>query len=338
RADIDLSSLSVLGLTEGLLAYRRVRRLVREVAADILEARPKLVVLVDSWGFTLRVAQTIQAAAPHIRLVKLIGPQVWATRPGRAKTLAETVDHLLCIHDFEEPFYEPHGLKTTVIGHPALQRLGRGDAAEFRARFNLEADAPLLAIFPGSRVSEINRMGPALLETAVRMKRHHPDLNIVFAPSNRVAQTLSGLHGQNGNGIVVIDETLKFDLMAAADLAIAVSGTVTTEIAAHDTPVITGYRTGTITFLLAKHILMKAPFISLVNMAAGEGVMPELIQDGFTADALVTEVERLLREPNESARRVAAQNEALSKMGAGQRLAAEVAANAILSDYKNVVR
>ena len=101
----DIKGLAILGFIDGLLAFSRVKAAVRATVAAILKAKPDVVVLIDSWGFTLRVAQGVRAAAPEIKLVKYIGPQVWATRPGRAKTLAAAVDHLICIHDFEAVSY-----------------------------------------------------------------------------------------------------------------------------------------------------------------------------------------------------------------------------------------
>ena len=122
RSDIDVSELSVIGLIEGLKVYKRVVEIADAAADEIIAFAPDVVALVDSWGFTLRVAQRIRERAPQIRLVKVVGPQVWATRPGRAKTLATTVDHLVCIHAMEVPFYEPFGLPVTVMGNPALSR------------------------------------------------------------------------------------------------------------------------------------------------------------------------------------------------------------------------
>ena len=162
----DVSGLAVLGFIDGLLAYSRVKRAVAATVAAALEGRPDVVVLIDSWGFTLRVAQGVRAAAPHIKLVKYIGPQVWATRPGRAKTLAASVDHLICIHDFEAPFYEPYGLQCTVCGHPALGRHKPGDAAAFRARHGLGPQEKIVLVLPGSRTAEIRRIGPTLWRAA----------------------------------------------------------------------------------------------------------------------------------------------------------------------------
>ena len=158
ESPIDVSPLSVLGLFEGLKVYREVVRLADAATDFIISNDPKAVVLVDSWGFMVRVAQRLRKRAPHIKIVKLVGPQVWATRPGRAKTLAGLVDHLLCIHHMEVPYYEPFGLSCTVIGNPALDRLEKGDGVAYRQRHGVPNDRTLLLILPGSRRSEISRI------------------------------------------------------------------------------------------------------------------------------------------------------------------------------------
>ncbi len=327
---IDISALSVLGLWEGVKVYGVAKALAEAVADDIIAFAPDAAVLIDSWGFTLRVARSVRARAPHVRLIKLIGPQVWATRPGRARTLAATVDHLLCIHDFEVPFYAPFGLRTTVIGHPALNRARRGNADRFRQAYGLPADAPVLGIFPGSRPGEIDRMAEHLIEAARQLSHAMPGLVVAFAPTERLAPQLISARRFPTDALLVTDDAGKFDLMAASTLALAVSGTVTTEIAAQGAPVVTGYKTGGLTWFLARNFLMKAPFISLVNMAAGREVMPELLQGRFRASNLVLEARRLLADDGEARRcQIAAQSEALVRMGQGGRPAVEVAADAI---------
>ncbi|MGE0595146.1 MAG: lipid-A-disaccharide synthase, partial [Hyphomonadaceae bacterium] len=156
----DVSGLAVLGFVEGLKAYKRVKAAVADTVRAVINAEPDVVVLIDSWGFTLRVAQGVRAADPTIKLVKYIGPQVWATRPGRAKTLAAAVDHLICIHDFEVPFYAPFNLPCTVCGHPAIGRYRPGDAQAFRRRHGVGEGERVLLVLPGSRAAEVRRLGP----------------------------------------------------------------------------------------------------------------------------------------------------------------------------------
>jgi lipid-A-disaccharide synthase len=183
HSPIDIAPLSVLGFVEGIKAYRKVVELADAAAADICRKRPKVLVLVDSWGFTLRVAQRVRVQDPSIRIVKLIGPQVWATRPGRAATLASTVDHLLGMHDIEVPYYEPFGLKVTVIGNPALTRTGKGNGASFRSAHGISPDGQVVLVLPGSRRSEIANVAPALLAAARRIKEKRPAVSVVVQPA-----------------------------------------------------------------------------------------------------------------------------------------------------------
>ena len=328
---IDVAPLSVLGLWEGVRAYADVTRLAEEAAADILSSGATHVVLVDSWGFCLRVAQKVRASDPTIKLTKLIGPQVWATRAGRAKTLASAVDHLLCIHDFEVPYYAPHGLDVHVIGHPALSRAERVEGGVYRQSCGLSADAQLIAIFPGSRTSEIARVAPSLIEAGRQLVAAAPDRRVVVAPAQSVRDIF---HDQfpdlPENWIFLEDETERFGAMAAADIALACSGTVTSEIAVQGTPVITGYKTGAVTWALVKHVLMKADYITLLNMAAGSMVVPELLQGSFSGQAIAGLAENLLGDAQASERQIAAQNDALAKMGYGARAAPELAAEILL--------
>ena len=135
KSPFDISELSILGLIEGLKAYKRVKARVADTVAQALREKPDAVVLIDSWGFTLRVAHGIRAALPDVPLIKYVGPQVWATRPGRARTLAQSVDLLLALHPMDAPYFEKEGLKTVVVGNPALNvDFNTADPEGLRAR------------------------------------------------------------------------------------------------------------------------------------------------------------------------------------------------------------
>jgi lipid-A-disaccharide synthase len=327
----DTSGLAVLGFIDGLLAYARVKRAVTATVAAILEAKPDVVVLIDSWGFTLRVAQGVRAAAPQIRLVKYIGPQVWATRPGRAKTLAAAVDHLVCIHDFEVPFYQPHGLACTVCGHPALGRHRPGDAGAFRARRGLGAQEKIILVLPGSRSAEIRRIGPTLWRAAEALDRDR-DVRTMVVPAGSVrAQVVA----QAPAGVQVVDESEKEDAFAAATVALAASGTVTTEVALQGTPLVIGYKLGWITWAIARGFLFTSKYATLMNVAADAEVAPEFLQTRFTAENVAAAAARLLDDRKAREEQVHRQNDALRLMGRGGRPAAEIAADAVLSAMKN---
>ncbi|HRP09788.1 MAG TPA: lipid-A-disaccharide synthase [Terricaulis sp.] len=326
----DISGLAILGFVDGLLAYKRVKSAVAETVAAILKAKPGVVVLIDSWGFTLRVAQGVRAAAPEIKLVKYIGPQVWATRPGRAKTLAGAVDHLICIHDFEVPFYQPFGLACTVCGHPALGRFKAGDGAALREHQGWSAAEKVILILPGSRASEIRRVGPTLWQAAELLDRDR-DVRLLVVAAHSVREAVIA---QTPASARVVDEREKEDAFAAATVALAASGTVTTEVALQGTPVVVGYKFGWITWAVARFLLFKGKYATLMNVAADAEVAPEFVQTKFTAQNVAAAAALLLDDPAAREEQVRAQDEALARMGRGGTPAAEIAADAVLSVLK----
>ena len=157
----DIADLSILGIFEGVRAYPRVKRRVRDTVALAARERPDIAVLIDSWGFTLRVAQGLRRLDPALPLVKYVGPQVWASRPGRAGTLARSVDHLLTIHGFDAPWFEREGLATTFVGNSTLARdISGADPQRLRRHIGAEDDAPILLV-PARQPSVGDRTPPA---------------------------------------------------------------------------------------------------------------------------------------------------------------------------------
>ena len=331
---IDISPLSILGFVEGLRAYGDVVRLADAAADAIIADDPDVLVLVDSWGFMLRVAQRVRLRAPNIRLVKLVGPQVWATRPGRAKTLASVVDHLLCIHDLEVPFYEPFGLKTTVIGNPAISRHVQGNGSSFRAGQSIPEDTKLVLVLPGSRPSEIKRVAPELVSAAQALKSNDPNLKIVFMPASNVAtQFREDFPGIASWSIVSSNPGARYDAMAAADLALACSGTVTTELAMQDTPMIVAYKTGWITWALARGLLYSKTHITLLNIVSDDQpIVPEFVQTQQKADLIAAAAQDWLTDPDKLLAQLNRQRIALDRMKEGNRDASEIAAGVILDE------
>lgn len=323
----DISGLAVLGFIDGLLVYDRVKRAVAATVAAVLAAKPDLVVLIDSWGFTLRVALGVRAVAPEIKLVKYIGPQVWATRPGRAKTLAAAVDHLICIHDFEVPFYEPFGLPCTVCGHPALGRFKAGDGAALRARQGFAPKDKVILVLPGSRPAEIRRIGPTLWRAAEMLDAPRSDVRLLVVAAGAVREAVVA---QAPAVARIVDENEKEDAFAAATVALAASGTVTTEVALQGTPLIVGYKLGWITWALMRMVL-KAKYATLMNVAADADVAPEFLQTRFTAENIARAAAPLIDSEGAREEQVRLQDEALAKMGRGGTPAAEIAADAVLS-------
>lgn len=331
QSPFDISELSILGLVEGLLAYPRVIRRVRETLALAAREKPDVAVLIDSWGFTLRVAQGLKRLAPDLPVVKYVGPQVWASRPGRARTLAASVDHLLSIHAFDAPFFEAHGLPVTFVGNSALNvDFSAADSSRLRQRIGAGPDDPVLIVLPGSRPGEIARVLPAFEDAVQILKAERPDLHVVIPAAPTVAGMVKArVAGWQNRAHVLEGEAAKHDAMKAATVALACSGTVTTELALAGVPMVVGYRLGPATYAILKR-LIRTKYITLFNIAARDFVAPELVQAQCTGSNLAREVGLRLDDPALRARQAAAQQAALGLMGRGGPDPDEAAADAVL--------
>lgn len=326
-----ISELSILGIFEGLRAYPRVKRRVADTVALARRERPDVAVLIDSWGFTLRVAHGLRRLDPRLPLVKYVGPQVWASRPGRARTLARAVDHLLTIHAFDAPWFERQGLPVTFVGNSTLARdLSGADGARFRVTHGLGED-PVLLVLPGSRPAEIARMLPPFGDAARRLKATRRTLRVVLPVAGVVTeQVRAQVAAWPVPPLLVEDEGAKLDAMRAATLALACSGSVTTELALAGCPMVIGYRVGPLTYQVLRR-LVTTRFITLFNIAAGRAVAPELIQSQCTGERLAAELALRLDDAALRARQVEAQTAALQAMGRDPALVpAERAADAVL--------
>jgi lipid-A-disaccharide synthase len=327
----DISEISILGLAEGLMAYPRILQRVNDTVAVAAHEKPDVAILIDSWGFTIRVARRLRQAHPDLPLVKYVGPQVWATRPGRARTLARAVDHLLTIHAFDAPLFEAEGLPVTFVGNAALSLdFSTADAGRLRTQIGAGPDDPILLVLPGSRPSEIDRMLPPF-EAAIRLlKAERPGLHVVVNAASTVADAVrSRVAGWPHRAHVVEGEAAKLDAMKAATVALACSGTVTTELALAGAPMVVAYRLGPVTYALLKR-LIRTRFITLFNIAAQEFVAPELIQAECNGPALAREVALRLDDPALRQAQIAAQSAALDRMGRGGPDPSDAAAAAVL--------
>lgn len=331
QSPFDIGELSVLGLVEGLLAWRKAVRRANQTVELAVREQPDVAILIDSWGFTLRVATRLRKALPELPLVKYVGPQVWASRPGRAKTLSEAVDLLLATQPLDAPFYEPHGLPVVFVGNPALARdFSHADSGRLRQALAIPEGEPILLVLPGSRPSEIERVMPVFEEAVNRLKGERPQLHVVIPAADTVAAKVKArVAGWRHRAHVVEDATLKDDAMAAATVALACSGTVTTELALAGCPMVVGYRLGALTYALLKP-LFKPKWITLFNIAADEEVAPEFLQAECTAAKLTQAVADRLDDPALRGRQVTAQYTALEKMGRGGTDPSEAAADAVL--------
>ncbi len=327
----DIASLSILGIFEAVAAYRTVVQRVADTAALAQRETPDVAILIDSWGFTLRVAQALRKRFPGMLLVKYVGPQVWATRPGRAKTLAASVDHLLSIHSFDAPWFEKEGLKTTFVGNPALAKdFSHADPARLRAVIGAGEGEDILLVLPGSRPAEIKLVMPVFEETVQRLKAARPGLHVVIPAAGTVVDSVRARGaGWPFRAHVIEDEQLKDDAFVAGTVALACSGTVTTELALAGAPMVVAYRIGAASYAILKYIF-KSPWVTMFNIAAKTFVAPEFLQAECTPANLEKAVAERLDDPALRARQTAAQTAALALMGKGGPDPSEAAADAVI--------
>ncbi|MCW5723726.1 MAG: lipid-A-disaccharide synthase [Maricaulaceae bacterium] len=329
----DISDLSILGLFDGLKVYGRVLRRVEETIAAAEAFRPDAAVLIDSWGFSIRVAKALKARLPDVKVVKYVGPQVWASRPERARALARVTDRLLTIHSFDAPYFEREGLPTVFVGNPALEREGRGDRPGFRKRHGLSPDDEALLVLFGSRSSELRRLYEPFADAVKRLRGARPGLRVIvpLAGSIEDAARAKIAADTRFDGAVVVGEDEKASAFAAGDAALACSGTVVTELSLAGVPSVAAYRVGWVTWTVARALfLLRTRYISLVNIAAGRELVPEYVQTRCTGANLARAAGAILSDPDgreETARLL----RAITTEMRGEGRAADKAAEAVIA-------
>lgn len=324
-----ITDTSVMGFNEVVPKIPKILARVRQAADYAMETRPDLVVLIDSPDFTHRIGRRLSKRAPDITVVKYVAPQVWASRPKRAEKLAEFVDYLLCLLPFEPPFFESYGLDTRFVGHPVVERVVKGDGAGFRARHNIPADAPVLAVLPGSRSNEVRMILPVFRDAVAQLKDEVAGLQTVIVTLGHVRDKVIAGTENWPTPLTIVDQDEKSDAFAAADTALAASGTVSTELALAKVPMVIAYRIGWFTYAMFRR-LIKVPFISLINLIEKRAVIPELVQDNCTADDIAEEARALLLKPEAARRQVDGCQAALVEMGLEDAPPSERAAQALL--------
>jgi len=316
QSPFDIADLSILGWAEGLKAYPRVVARADETAALAAREKPDAAVLIDSWGFTLRVAQRLRRQDPKLKLIKYVGPQVWASRPARARTLARSVDHLLSILAFDAPYFERAGLKVTPVGNPTLAKdFSKADPHWLREALGAAPGEPILLVLPGSRRSEIARLMGPFGDAVARLKASHPRLHVVLALAETVAdQARLAAQSWPVKPYFVEGESARLDAMRGATLALACSGTVSTELAMAGCPMVIAYRVSGLTYVLLK-LAIKTRWITLINIASARGIVPEFIQDRCNGPELAAALAARLDDEALRRRQIAEQTEALARLG-----------------------
>jgi lipid-A-disaccharide synthase len=298
----DYSEVSVVGITEVLKRLPSLRRAMQRLVDEAERRRPPLAILTDFPGFHLRLARKLRPKG--IRNVYYVCPQFWAWRPWRVNLVRRRFVQALCIFHFEEKFYADAGVPVKFIGHPLVGNVKATMAREFFCeKYGLEGGDPIIIILPGSRQGEIAYHVPVLVEALAEMRQTMRDafgVVVAIAPGLDF-DYLKAMFPARLQVKFIVGDT--YNALAAADLAIVSSGTATVETALLGTPMIVVYRLSPLTARLAKP-LVRTRFFSMVNLIAGRAVVPELIQDDFTAHRVAEEALKLLSPSEEGKSRV----------------------------------
>ncbi|WP_165186906.1 lipid-A-disaccharide synthase [Caulobacter soli] len=331
QSPFDIAQLSILGIVESLKAYPRAMARLKDTLALAAREKPDVAILIDSWGFNIRLAKALRKQDPALPLVKYVAPQVWAYRASRAKDLAGAVDLLLSIQPMDRPFFDAVDLPSVFVGNSALAHdFSHADPARLRAAIGAGVGEPILLVLPGSRPSEIERVLPPFEDAVRRLKAQRPDLHVVVPAASTVADSVKArVAAWPFRAHVIEDEALKDDAMVAGTVALACSGTVTTELALAGCPMVVGYITGKVTYALLKS-MFKPRWVTLFNIAADETVAPEFLQEACSGQILAAEIARRLDDVSLRETQIAAQNAALDRMGRGMADPSEAAASALL--------
>ncbi len=324
-----MGELSLMGLAEILPHLPRLLRRLRETVAEIGRLRPDVVVTVDSPEFSFRIARRI--AHLGIPRVHYVAPQVWAWRPGRARKLVGTIEHLLALLPFEPRYFEDVGLPCSFVGHPVVESgADRGDGAAFRARHGIAPAATLLSVLPGSRHTEVRRLIPVFERALGILSRDHPELIVAVATVEAVREEVTAaVRNWPLPCLVVTDPAEKYDAFAASRAAIAKSGTVTLELALAGVPMVVCYKLNPITGFLARR-LIRVDRVSLVNLLADNPVVPELLLQDCTPANIAGALAPLLAESEARAAQLAGFEHLAGSLGGGSPEPSERAAEVVL--------
>lgn len=322
----DAKDISVMGLVEVLPSIPRILGVMKRLEAAARERKPDVAILVDLPDFNLRLAKKLHALG--IPVAYYVSPTVWAWRKGRVRTIKKYVSKMMCIFPFEEPFYAREGVAARYVGNPTVDELGPPPTRE-QARQSLGIDdGPVLALLPGSRMGEIRRLFPSMLEAARAVLAKHPGMRVVVPVAPTISADVIRAEAARHQVVPVLVEGRAPEVVAASDAAVVASGTAVLEAALMQRPLVVVYRVSALTYWIAR-LLVKVAHVAIVNLLAGREIVPELIQGAMKPARIALEVQRLLDDPAARAQQLealAAVRAQLGEPGAAARAADEVLA------------
>ncbi len=320
RIVVEASELTVVGITEVFAKIPAILKGMATIKKLLKSLRPDLLILIDFPDFNLHIAAV--AKKLDIPVLYYISPQVWAWRQGRVKRIGRLVDHMAVILPFEQQFYEAHNIPVTFVGHPLLDGCLPAVVQPLNTAIN---DRPTIGLVPGSRDNEIARHLPVMLDAADILLERLKNVTFMISHAPSVArqqiETIVGGHPRQAEAEVVSEGVEQ--VFEGCDAIVAASGTVTLQAAIHGTPMVIMYKVSPVSFWLGK-ALVRVPNIGLVNLVAGEQIVPELVQHEASAENIASAVENLLADEdtlNHLKQKLFALRNVLGGDGASERVA-----------------
>jgi len=290
----DLKEVTYLGFTKVLLNVFKIKSKINETVKEILKFKPDILFSVDSPDFTLRVAKEVKKRDPKIKTVHFVAPQIWVWREHRVKKLKSFLDHVLLLFPFEKKYFDKEGILSTFTGHPLLdeEEKSKIDISQI-----IKDNKKIFSIYPGSRLSEINVLIPILFKFIKKMNEKYKDLFFVFHSTTEYVQLIQKLLLEEGfkNCGAIGDEKIKSHILRSSMFAVAKSGTISLEICNAKIPSIIIYKMSMINFFIVK-MLVKVKFANIINIAANEKVIPELLQSKCNPKEIYNIVDKLLND------------------------------------------
>jgi lipid-A-disaccharide synthase len=327
QSHFPMSELTVMGLVEVLPRVPNILRRIRSTVKHILASEPDVVVTIDAPDFSLRIMRHLKGK--NILLIHYVAPSVWAWKSGRAKKLANLVDHLLTLLPFEPPYFEREGLLSSFVGHSVLESgADQGDGVAFRERYNISYDSQVLCILPGSRLSEIKRLLPIIGKVIERLK--NPNLRLVLPTVDNVSDKVhQAIVSWKNKPIIISSDGDKFAAFAASNAAIAASGTVSLELALAKVPYVTVYRVNPLTALISRRMIV-TPFFNIINILLEREVVPELIQENCRSTAIASYISGYLEGDDVAKAQIENFKNALAQLQNGHDYPSDKAASVML--------
>lgn len=281
----ESDELAVMGLAEVLRHLPRLLRLRKSLHARLLEWKPDVFIGIDAPDFNLGLEKKLKRAG--LRTVHYVSPSIWAWRQGRAKKIGDSADLVLCLFPMEPPIYARHGVDAVFIGHPLADAIPlQPDRTAARIALGVATDAPVLAVLPGSRLGEIQRMLPRFADAARRLAGDVPGLQVLVPAANAGCRAAIDAVLGDAPGVRVLDGQAQAAVIAS-DVVLLASGTAALEAMLCKRPMVVGHRISGLTYAIVKAFgLLKSAQVSLPNILAGETLVPELLQDACTPEAL----------------------------------------------------